>query len=411
VRLVPTNPPGQYDLRSHQFPPPANLTANDICRQISISSTYSPIMSIVSTYRTPVRPNGPYNSLPILPPAQDLETKPVLKAVIDARVALAGLQGAARAIPDGGIMVRAIALQEARLSSEIEMIVTTDDELYRGLSSSDATEDPQTKEVLRYGDAVWLGYGHLRNGKPLDPELFERLASTILQRPVGIREGFGTRVGDPRTGKIIYTPPTGRDRIRGLLLNLADYWQNQHETDPLIRLCVGHYQFEAIHPFSDANGRVGRVLNNLLLVQQELLDKPILYLSRAIIEDKASYYRGLRKVTEEGAWEPWLLYMLDNLTTTALETRRRVEAIQHELDAALEQARVQMVRGYSVELLRLVFAQPYTRIATLERAGIAKRQTASEYLQELQRIGLLRGERRGREIYYLNERLLRILSL
>ncbi len=245
----------------------------------------------------------------------------------------------------------------------------------------------------------------------LDVPLFETLASTILQRPVEVRDGLGTRVGDARSGKIVYTPPVGRERLTGMLENLAAYWRETSDMDPLVRLCVGHYQFEAIHPLPDANGRVGRVLNILFLVQQKLLDKPILYLSRPIIEDKASYYAGLRKVTEQGAWEPWVLYMLDNLTETAIETRRRIEAIQLGLEEATVVARAQMVRGYSLELIRLVFAQPYTRIAFLERAGIAKRQAASEYLQELERIGLLRGVRRGREVYYVNDRLLEILSL
>jgi Fic family protein len=195
-----------------------------------------------------------------------------------------------------------------------------------------------------------------------------------------------------------------------MLDNLAGYWRNQSGPDPLIRLCVGHYQFEAIHPFPDSNGRVGRVLNILYLIQQKLLDKPILYLSRAIIDDKARYYRGLRKVTEEAAWEQWVLDMLDNITSTAIETRRRVQAISRELDQATEEARQRMRRGYSMELIRLTFAQPYTRIVFLERAGIAKRQAASEYLQELERIGLLRGVKRGREMYYVNDRLLTVLT-
>jgi Fic family protein len=335
-----------------------------------------------------------------------------MKAAIVAHDALADLRGAAKTIPDDSVLVRAIALQEARASSEIEMIVTTNDDLYRALSQDDASSDnPHTKEVLRYGEAVWLGHRHLQQGGTLDLPLFERLASTILQRQAGLRDGFGTRVGDPRTGKIVYTPPVGEDRIRMMIGNLVDYWQSADEVESVVRLCVGHYQFEAIHPFPDANGRVGRVLNILFLEQQKLLDKPILYLSRSIIDDKTSYYKGLRRVSEEGAWEPWVLYMLDNLTATAIETRRRIESIHRELDAAIEFAKVAMRRGYSIELIRLIFSQPYTRIAVLERQGIAKRQTGSEYLRELERIGLLRAEKRGREVYYLNDRLLNILSL
>ena len=367
-------------------------------------------MSILATYRLNV-PDRPYNDLPPLPPVAEIETKAVLKAAIEARVALAELQGAARNISYDGILVRAIALQEARLSSEIEMIVTTDDDLYRAMSREDLPENPQTKEVLRYGDAVWLGYGHLRNGKPLDSKLLERLASTILEHAITVRGGPGTRVGDPRTGKVVYTPPVGPPLLLSLLDNLVRYWETADSVDPLVRACVCHYQFEAIHPFADANGRVGRVLLCLHLVQKGLLDKPILYLSRGILEDRRSYYGGLRRITEHAEWEPWLIYMLENISATALETRRRVEAIHREIEESTEMARSQMKRGFSPELIRLIFSQPYTRIIALERAGIAKRQAASEYLQELERIGLLRGERRGREIYYLNDRLLKILSL
>jgi len=367
-------------------------------------------MSMMATHRTLNRPTDPFNDLPLLPPARDLETKPILKAAIDAHVALADLRGATRTIPNDSILVRAIALQEARVSSEIEMIVTTSDELFRALSQDEASADPQTKEVLRYSDAVWLGHNHLQNGGRLDNELFDQLATTILQRPIGIREGSGTRVGDVRTGKVIYTPPIGSGRIKGMLENLTEYWDSNNGVDPLIRLCVGHYQFEAIHPFHDSNGRVGRVLNILYLIQKRLLDKPILYLSRAIIDDKPSYYRGLRKVTEEGAWEQWVIYMLDNIASTSIETRRRVEAISLELDASIQKAKDRMQRGYSMELIRLIYSQPYSRIVFLERAGIAKRQSASEYLQELERIGLLRGVRRGREVYYVNDKLLTILT-
>jgi Fic family protein len=368
-------------------------------------------MSMMATNGRFNDPEKPYNDLPLLPPRQDLETREVLKAAIDAHVALAELRGAARSIPDDSILVRAIALQEARVSSEIELIVTTSDELYRALSQEEVSSDPHTKEVLRYSAAVWQGYRHLQDDAMMDHHLYQHLASTILQKPTGFRRGSGTRVGDPRTGKVVYTPPVGVDRIQALLENLSVYWNNENGIDPLIRLCVGHYQFEAIHPFPDSNGRVGRVLNILYLIQQKLLDKPILYLSRAIIDDKPSYYQGIRRVTEQGDWEAWVLYMLNNIAVTAIETRRRVEAIHEDLQFAIDQARAQMNRGYSMELIRLIYSQPYTRIQFLDRAGIAKRQAASEYLQELERIGLLRGEKRGREMYYVNDRLLSILTL
>jgi len=353
----------------------------------------------------------PYNGLPMLPPGGELETKAVLKAAIEAHTALADLRGAGRLIPDQGILVRAIALQEARLSSEIEAIVTTNDELYRELSREESKVEGPTKEVLRYGDAVWLGYGHLKKGGALDTEFFCRLASIVLKTEVGLREGPGTRVGDARTGHIVYTPPIGRERLARMLANLISYMEAENGVDPLVKIAVAHYQFEAIHPFRDANGRVGRVLNILYLIQAGLLQTPILYLSRAIMDDKRRYYSGLRNVTENGAWEAWILYMLDNIASTAIETRRRIEVIKRELDSAIEIARERMPKGYSKELIETVFEQPYTRIAFLERKGIAMRQTASEYLQALEEIGLLRSERRGREVYYVNDALLRALSL
>jgi Fic family protein len=366
-------------------------------------------MSAVATDDRLNVPEEAYNDLPLLPPKADVETKQILKAAIDAHVALANLRGAARSIPNDGILVRAIALQEAKASSEIEMIVTTQDDLYRALSQDLENGDPQTKEVLRYSEAVWLGYQHLAQGQSLSISLFEQLASTILERPTELRTGVGTRVGDPTSDRVIYTPPVVSDRLRTLLTNMLEYW-GAGEPDVLVRLCVGHYQFEAIHPFSDANGRVGRVLNILYLLKHKLLEKPILYLSGPIIEDKATYYRGLRQVTERGEWEPWILYMLENLTFTAVETRRRVENIHRELESATNRARAEMRRGFRVELIQLIFSQPYTRIVFLERAGIAKRQAASEYLQELERIGLLKSEKRGREVYYVNDKLMAILA-
>lgn len=367
-------------------------------------------MLMMATDRGIFKRDKPYNDLPLLPPLQELETKAVLKAAIEAHRALADLRGVARAIPNQGILVRAIALQEARLSSEIEHIVTTNDELYRALSQEDTKSNPQTKEVLRYGDATWRGFGRLNKGLPLDRDMFAALASEILQGEVAVRKGAGTRVGNPVSGQVVYTPPIGENLLNKMLDNLSEYLSAKEGPDPLVRLAVGHYQFEAIHPFRDGTGRVGRVLNVLYLVQQGLLDLPILYLSRAILEDKNAYYLGLREVTERQAWEEWILYILNLLTDTAIETRRRIEVVQRELLESIEIARTQMTRGYSRELLELIFEQPYTRIAFLERKGIAKRQAASEYLQELERIGLLRGIKQGREMYYVNDRLLEALT-
>lgn len=313
-------------------------------------------------------------------------------------------------IPNQAVLLKAIVLQEARLSSEIENIVTTSDELYRAMSGAAPESDHHTKEVLRYQEALWHGVEQLRRGRPLSTTLFVELVQIIRQTTIGVRSSPGTQIVNDRTGEVVYTPPEGEKAIRDLLDNLSDYLADDDGVDPLIRLAVGHYQFEAIHPFSDGNGRTGRVINILYLVQRGLIEVPVLYLSRYILQHRAGYYGNLRRVTEQGDWEPWVLYMLDAIEATALDTRSRIIAIRSSLEEAVERARQEMARGYSRELVELVFQQPYTRIRFLERAGIAKRQAGSEYLQELARIGLLIPLRTGRDVIYVNERLMDILT-
>lgn len=354
-------------------------------------------------------PRCPYNDLPMLPPSADVESRPVLRKAIAARAALEGLKYAGRSIPNQTVLLRSIVLQEARSSSEIENIVTTNDELYRAFSSDEESSSPQTKEVLQYSRAVWHGYELVRKHHVLDEIAFKDLATIIKRTPIEIRRGFGTRIGNARTGDIIYTPPEGEENIRKLLENLVSYQLEQSDLDPLICTAIGHYQFEAIHPFPDGNGRTGRVLNILWMVEKALLEVPVLYLSRAIIDSKAEYYAGLRGVTERMDWEAWISYFLEIIEVTAIETRRRIELIRQLIDAAKLKARSLAPKIYSSELIDLVFDQPYTRIAFLERAGIAKRQTASKYLQELAAIGLLRSQREWKEALYVNDALMEAL--
>lgn len=352
----------------------------------------------------------PYNELPLLPPKKEVETPRTLKQAIGATRALAELRTVGHLIPNQSMLIRAAVLQEARLSSEIENIVTTNDELYRALSESQAQTDPQTKEVLHYEEALWHGVNRLNKNRPLNATLLTELAQIIKKTTIGVRKSPGCQIANDRTGEVIYTPPEGESRLRDLLDNLSDYLYRHDETDPLIKLAVSHYQFEAIHPFPDGNGRTGRILNILYLMEQGLLEKPVLYLSRFIIEKKDAYYAGLREVTESGAWEDWIVYMLQGIESTADTTREIVLKVRRALDEAVELARKNMNRGYSKELVELVFEQPYTRIPFLETAGIAKRQAASEYLHELVRIGILSSEKKGREVLFRNEKLLGILS-
>jgi Fic family protein len=349
----------------------------------------------------------PYNDLPPLPPKVELETREVFKKVVAASRALAELKGSGGVIPDQKILVSSIVLQEAKLSSEIENIFTTNDKLYQAVDAESAT-DPQTKEVLRYREALWSGYERLRE-RPLSTNLFVDLVQSIKQTGDGIRRVPGTRIANNR-GEVIYAPPEGEPLIRDLLGNLERFLHDENGPDPLVRLAVAHYQFEAIHPFTDGNGRTGRIVNILYLVEQGLLDLPVLYLSHYIIHNRADYYTGLRRVTEEGAWESWVLYMLDAVEVTARQTRERIVRIRETLDASVETARERAPKIYSKELVELLFERPYCRIAFLEERGIAKRQAAAKYLYALEEIGLLMSVKAGREVYFVNDRLLALLK-
>lgn len=352
----------------------------------------------------------PYNQLPPLPPLVDMETKPVLKAAIRANRMLADLKGTGRLVPNQAVLLRSIVLQEARVSSAIENIVTTNDDLYMAMSADPAKADPHTKEVLRYSDAVWHGYWHLQHGGKLDRSLFCEIASLLKNQPMDVRANEGTRLGNTSTGETFYTPPVGTARLEALLDNLSDYIAREDDVEPLVKLAAIHYQFEAIHPFHDGNGRTGRVLMILYLIQQGLLESPVLYLSRYILENRAKYYDGLRRVTEEAAWEDWALFILDGIEQTAAATRVRFLEIEEALADAITLARERVPKIYSKELVELIFEQPYTRIGMLELRGIAKRQTASVYLQSLEEIGLLTGQKVGRDMIYVNPRLLAILT-
>lgn len=307
------------------------------------------------------------------------------------------------------MLIRAIVLQEAKLSSEIENIVTTNDELYRAFSEDPERSDPSTKEVLRYEEGLWYGYQHIHNGGFLTSRLFAEIVQIIKQQQIDVRKVPGTRVVNRNTGEPIYAPPEGEKLIRDLLQNLSDFLHEDDDIDPLIKMAIAHYQFEAIHPFPDGNGRTGRIINILYLVEKGLLGIPVLYLSRYIIQNKGQYYEGLRKVTEESAWEDWIVYLLEGIEQTAKDTRQRINDIRQAVLDAADYAKAQMKKGYSKELIELIFQQPYTRISALEENGIAKRDAASEYLRELARIGILKGFKHGREMLYVNTKLFDIL--
>jgi Fic family protein len=354
------------------------------------------------------RPQEPFNALPPLPPKQELETKTVLKQCISARAALAELKQAAELIPNQGVLINTLPLLEAQASSEIENIITTTDRLFQ-FREVDESADAPTKEALRYSRALLEGFQSLRD-RPLTTRTAEEICSHIKAREMRVRNVPGTALARGQTGEVVYTPPVGEDLLRSMLANWERFLHEATEIDPLIRMAVGHYQFEAIHPFTDGNGRTGRVLNSLFFISQDLLTLPILYLSRYIIQHKADYYRLLRAVTQAEAWEDWVLFMLEAVEETARWTGAKIGAIRKLQAHTVEHVRRAAPKIYSHELVDLIFELPYCRIQNLTQRKIAGRQTASVYLKELVRIGVLEEKAVGREKLFIHPKLMRLLT-
>ena len=351
-------------------------------------------------------PEAPYNELPLLPPTADLETKAILKQCITARAALAELKQAAELIPNQGMLINTVPLLEAQASSEIENIVTTTDRLFQ-FRNADDHADPATKTALRYSHALLEAFREMTR-RPLSTRTAEQVCSIIKGKEMLVRRVPGTALS--RGEEIIYSPPVGEDRLRKLLANWEKFLHGSRDLDPLIRMSVGHYQFEAIHPFTDGNGRTGRVLNGLFLIQESLLTLPILYLSRFIIQNNADYYRLLRKVTSHNAWEEWVLYMLRGVEETAYWTTAKIGAIRKLTSLTAEHMKAKASKIYSLELVHLIFEMPYCRIQNLVEAKICERQAASRYLKQLVEIGVLVEQAAGREKVFLHPKLLALLT-
>lgn len=354
------------------------------------------------------QPEQPFNDLPDLPPAAELETMAVLKRCIRARAALGELKQAGALIPNPSVLINTLPLLEARDSTEIENIVTTSDRLFR-FAASEQRGDPATREALRYRKALAEGFASLES-RPLCTATAVRICQIIKDAPLDVRKVPGTRLANATSGEVIYTPPEGEALLRDKLANWERFIHQQDALDPLVRLAVAHYQFEAIHPFTDGNGRTGRVLNSLFLIETGLLTLPILYLSRYMLQHRADYYRLLLGVTREQAWEAWLLFMLQGIEETALWTLNKITAIRGLMTHTIEYVQSALPMIYSRELLDLIFEQPYCRIANLVSAGIAQRQTASEYLKKLESIGVLRQEQVGREKLFIHSHLMQLLT-
>lgn len=357
-------------------------------------------------------PDKPYNNLPYLPPSQEVESKAILKQCINSRSTLAELKQAAELIPNQAMLINTLPLLEAKDSSEIENIVTTTDKLFMHAQANlgaDKNLDSATKEALRYRSALLEGYQNIAK-KPLNTTTVEQICSQIKDVDMSVRKVPGTTLANDKTGEVIYTPPEGENTIRDLLANWEVFLHDESDLDPLIRMAIAHYQFEAIHPFTDGNGRTGRIVNNLFLVQEGLLTLPIMYLSRYIIQNKSDYYQLLLKVTKEQDWEAWILYMLKAVEETARWTTDKITAIRNLIEYTVEYVKAEQAKIYTRELVDIIFAQPYCRISNLVEADIAKRQTASEYLKKLEDIGVLKSQKVGRENIFINPRLMALLT-
>lgn len=353
--------------------------------------------------------NKAYNDLPLLPPATDVETKAVLKQCIASRAALAELKQAGALIPSASMLVNTLPLMEAQASSEIENIVTTTDQLFQYASMGENLADPATKEALRYRTALYEGVSQLKD-RPICTRLAEQLCTRIKNVEMTVRKVPGTALANSASNEVIYTPPEGEALLREKLANWETYLHNQTDIDPLIRMAVTHYQFEAIHPFTDGNGRTGRLLNTLFLIEQNLLTLPILYLSRYIISNKSDYYRYLLDVTRSQNWEAWVMYMLKGVEETAVWTCKKIDAVRSLLSHTVSYVQRQLPDIYSRELVELIFSQPYCRIANLVECGVAKRQTASVYLKHLVEIGVLKEMKVGRDKLFIHPKLVSLLK-
>lgn len=347
-----------------------------------------------------------------LPPQKNLETIRILKRVNDANRELAVLKGFARTIPNQHILVRALGIQEAKDSSEIESIITTTDELYRAELFKDGSVSPQTKEVRNYAEALFRGYELLRQGQILTTNNICAVQQVLEGNDAGLRQQSGTTLKNASTGQIVYTPPQNPGDIVRLMANLEqivnsdEAWPN---VDPLIKMAAIHYQFESIHPFYDGNGRTGRILNVLYLVLKGLLDAPILYLSRYIISHKGEYYRRFQLVREQDDWESFVLFMLDAVLETSRMTARTVQAIDQAMLETKRRIRSEF-SFYKRDLVEALYLYPYTRIGHLQSYLKIARNTAASYLNKLADAGILQRVQRGHNVYFVNVRLFEILS-
>lgn len=363
--------------------------------------------------------NMPWNNLPELPISAELyKTVEILEKLGDAKAALARLHGRSAIIPNQGLLINTISLQEAKISSAIENIFTTDDELYKAYSNQNTETSESSKEVLRYREALWSGYNYLQKAGQFDQDYFIRIYQEIKQTSDGIRPDFlNTTIKQggtgPGAGKVIYTPPRGVEIIKAKLDNLVEFLNDdeQYRIDDLIKMAIAHFQFEIIHPFRDGNGRVGRVFNINYLTSKGLLDVPILFLSRYILDHKDDYYSGLMGVSQRGNWKDWLLFMMRAIESTSTITFHKINEIVAAKDSMLVFVKKDVRKFRNPEgLIEFIFTQPLTKVKHLVDSGMYAENTARDYLNRLAEIQVMEKREIEGHHYYLNLELYRILS-
>lgn len=347
--------------------------------------------------------------LPILPPKGELETTKVLKQLVKAHKSLAELKGTAKTIPNESILIDTLTLQEAKDSSEVENIVTTHDDLYKENILIN-TKNISAKEVYNYARGLKKGFQIVREQKLLLNKHIISIQKELLENNAGFRTQIGTKLINSK-GETIYTPPQNANDILDLMTNLEKYINDESisDVDALIKMAVIHYQFESIHPFYDGNGRTGRIINILYLVLKDLLDIPILYLSRYITQNKTDYYKVLQQVRINNDWESLILYLLKGVEITALQTIDLIIEIKNLMQSYKTKLRTELPKIYSQDLLNNLFKNPYTKIEFLEKDLKITRQTASNYLDKVSKLGLLEKTKVGKTNYYINAKLIKVL--
>ena len=370
------------------------------------------VFCIFGTNSVNVRQFTPHKSLDKLPPKRkDVESIEILRQTNKTTGALAELKGIAKTIPNQIMLVNAIVLKEAKDSSEIENIITTNDELYRALTINRSFVSPATKEVINYRKAIFKGFNLLDNQGFLKVNDIVCIQQELVDNKAGIRNTPGTVLKNDKTDEIVYVPPQNKEEILDLMSNFIVHFNNaESDLSPLINLAILHYQFESIHPFYDGNGRTGRILNILYLMMNDLIDLPILYLSSYIIDNKQDYYRLLNLTNMTGKWEEWIIFMLKAIETTSKQTIVRINSIRNLLDETIEKVQKLAPRIYQKELVELLFEQPYSKIEFVVNRLKVERKAASRYLWEIEKTGILESRKIGRETLFINKNLIKLLQ-